>query len=108
MIAKKQIERAFPNAKIYTACNGKLGVQEVVELDNVGVGIDGIFMDYHMPVMSGLEATRQIRRRAPTFSPKNNKIHVAMLTADITETSRQAMVASGADSILLKPTKPID
>ena len=106
MIVKKQIERAFPNAKIYTAYNGELGVQEVVELDRVGVSIDGVFMDYHMPVISGLEATRQIRKRAATLSPKNNKIPVAMLTADITETSRQAMVASGADFILLKPTKP--
>ena len=106
MIAKKQIERAFPNAKIYTAYNGKLGAEEVVELDNSGASIDGIFMDYHMPVMSGLEATRQIRRKASTLSLKNKKIPVAMLTADITETSRQSMLACGADFILLKPTKP--
>ncbi len=105
LIAKKQIERAFPNAKIYTAYNGKLGVEEVIKLDNMGVSIDGVFMDYHMPVMSGLEATRQIRRSASNLSPKNNKIPVAMLTADITETSRRAMLASGADFILLKPTK---
>ena len=100
MIAKKQIERAFINASVYTGANGKLGVEEIERLQNLGVEIDGIFMDYHMPIMSGLEATRQIRTTA------NCKVPVAMLTADITENSRQSMLASGADFILLKPSRP--
>lgn len=57
-------------------------------------------MDYHMPEMSGLEATRQIRKIS------NKKIPIAMLTADITETSRQSMLTSGVDFILLKPSRP--
>ncbi|CAM9486202.1 unnamed protein product, partial [Ectocarpus fasciculatus] len=96
MIAKKQIQRVFVSAKVHTAANGKHGVELVERLTSKGVTIDGIFMDYHMPVMSGLEATRQIGNIGLRFP-------IAMLTADVTEISRQAMLASGADFILLKP-----
>lgn len=99
MIAKKQIEREFVHAEVHTAANGKLGVQLVESLENQGVHMDGIFMDYHMPVTSGIEATQQIRKT-------NKSVPIAMLTADITETSRSSMLASGADLILLKPSKP--
>ena len=99
MIAKKQIQRVFVNAKVHTAANGKLGVELVEGLTSRGVTIDGIFMDYHMPVMSGLEATRQIGKIAL-------RVPIAMLTADVTEISRQSMLGSGADFILLKPSRP--
>ncbi|CAM9867869.1 unnamed protein product, partial [Pylaiella littoralis] len=99
MIAKKQIEREFVNATVYTAANGKLGVEEVERLENEGVDIYGVLMDYHMPIMSGLEATRQIKRTG-------RNVPVTMLTADITEISRQTMLSSGADLVLLKPSRP--
>ncbi|CAM9497169.1 unnamed protein product, partial [Pylaiella littoralis] len=99
MIAKKQIEREFVHATVYTAANGKLGVEEVERLENEGVDIDGVLMDYHMPIMSGLEATRQIKRTG-------RNVPVTMLTADITEISRQSMLSSGADLVLLKPSRP--
>lgn len=99
MIAKKQIERIFVNARVHTCVNGKLGVERVESLIDDSVYIDGIFMDYHMPVMSGIESLGEIRK-------KNIRSPVTMLTADITETSRQTMIAAGADFILLKPTKP--
>ena len=99
MIAKKQIERAFVNAKVHTALNGKLAVEQVERLMKDCVHIDGIFMDYHMPTLSGTEASREIRKR-------NVHVPITMLTADITETSRQNMIASGVDLILLKPSKP--
>lgn len=101
MIAKKQIEKAFVNATVHQAANGKLAVEEIRRLMSEGVDVDGIFMDYHMPVMSGLEATRQIKSMY-------TEIPVAMLTADITEISRQSMVASGADFVLLKPSRPLE
>ncbi|CAN0455508.1 unnamed protein product, partial [Ectocarpus sp. 12 AP-2014] len=96
MIAKKQIGRAFENATIHTAANGKLGVELVEGLMKKRIHVDGILMDYHMPVMSGVEASREIRKMS-------NKVPITMLTADITETSRQLMIASGTDLILLKP-----
>lgn len=99
MIAKKQIERVFVNAKVHTALNGTLAIEQVERLLKECVRIDGIFMDYHMPILSGIEASREIRKR-------NVRVPITMLTADITETSRQNMIASGIDLILLKPSKP--
>lgn len=101
MIAKKQIEKGFADAKLYTAKNGKLGLEEIGRLEGEGVHVDGIFMDVHMPVMSGLEAVRQIRKL-------KNRTPITMLTADITETSRQSMFSFGADFILLKPSRPVE
>jgi len=70
----------------------------IMSLHREGVNIDGIFMDYHMPVMSGLEAVRLIRKEC--------RLPITMLTADITDESRQSMLSSGADFILLKPSRP--
>ncbi|CAM9400825.1 unnamed protein product [Ectocarpus sp. 12 AP-2014] len=99
MIAKKQINRVYANATGHTAGNGKLGVEQFEWLEKQRVSIDGIFMDYHMPVMSGIEASREIRK-------SSTSVPITMLTADITETSRQNMIAAGADLILLKPSQP--
>lgn len=99
MLARKQIERAFAGATVHTALDGKLAVEEIERLTKLGEHIDGVFMDYHMPVLDGLEATRQLRTN-------NSPIPITILTADVTETSRQAIVASGADFILLKPSRP--
>ena len=98
MIAKKQIERGFPKAIIYTASDGKSGLDKIMSLHREGIAIDGILMDYHMPIMSGLEATRLIRKEC--------RLPITMLTADITDESRQSMLASGCDFIMLKPSTP--
>ena len=98
MVAKKQIEGAFAKAKIYTAANGKIGLELIERLEKDGPVIDGVLMDYHMPLMSGIEATRLLRK-AKRLTP------ITILTADITEISRQAMLASGTDFILIKPSR---
>lgn len=87
------------NAIVHTAVNGKLGVEQVTRLIDEGVHVDGVFMDYHMPVMSGIEASCAIRKQSI-------RVPITMLTADITETSRQSMIATGIDLILLQPSKP--
>ena len=99
MIAKKQIEKAFVKATLLQASNGALAVEKVNSVLGEGGRIDGVFMDCHMPVMSGFEATHGIKCI-------DKSIPVAMLTADITETSRQAMLSAGADFILIKPSRP--
>ena len=103
MILKKHIETTFTSALVYTADNGETAVECVDRLIEEGVVINGIFMDYHMPVMTGLQAT--ISLRSKTSKNPSKYIPITMLTADITETSRKSMAASGADSILLKPTR---
>ena len=60
---------------------------------------DLIFMDWHMPVMDGLDATRAIRE-----SDKIGRIIVA-LTADVTENAQQRCLEAGMNDYLSKPIK---
>lgn len=76
--------------------NGAEAVQTATER-----GYDVILMDYHMPVMDGLEATRQIRAwekqhgRAPVF--------IAALTAGEGAEDRHSCLTAGMDDFLTKP-----
>jgi CheY-like chemotaxis protein len=62
----------------------------------------GVFMDYHMPQCSGVDAIIQIRRlekqHGVDFTP------IIAFTADLTPTSRSAFMAVGANDIMEKPT----
>jgi len=59
---------------------------------------DLIIMDWRMPVMDGLEATRQIRQRPLTTQPK-----ILMLTASAFEDDRRTAAEAGVDEYLRKP-----
>lgn len=72
------------------AGNGKEGVEKTLELKP-----DLVLMDISMPVMSGLEATKQIRRLSPT-----TKIVILSLHDDKT-IAAQAKEA-GADAYVVK------
>lgn len=102
MILEKHIGKRFINSTIYTEINGLLGFERIVKLHKSGEKVYGVFMDYHMPIMSGIESTIRIRKKL------GNSIPISILTADITDTSRQAMISSGADFILSKPTRSND
>lgn len=60
---------------------------------------DVVVMDVHMPVLSGLEATRRIRAANPDT-------HVLVLTADDDDQYVVALLRAGASGYLLK-TAPI-
>ncbi|MBP9712763.1 MAG: PAS domain S-box protein [Sterolibacterium sp.] len=57
-----------------------------------------IIMDWRMPVMDGLEATRRIRQLPLTRQPK-----ILMLTASAFEDDHRIAIASGIDEYLRKP-----
>ena len=60
---------------------------------------DLIFLDLHMPVMSGVEVTREIR----AMEAPNRHIPIIALTADaVTKNKRDALTA-GIDAYLIKP-----
>jgi DNA-binding NarL/FixJ family response regulator len=49
-----------PHWKIYEAANGQLAVDQILEIKP-----DVVVMDIVMPVMSGIEAAYEVRRRVP-------------------------------------------
>ena len=57
---------------------------------------DLVFMDLKMPVMDGLEATRQIKERMPSLP-------IIALTANAFDTDREVALQAGCDDFLSKP-----
>ncbi len=84
-------------ARVFMASNGA----EAVELCKVNPGIDIILMDIKMPVMDGLEATRQIRKF-------NNKVTIIAQTAFTLYTDYENAIAAGCNDYISKPIKPQD
>ena len=61
---------------------------------------DLVFMDCHMPVMDGFEATRRIRDQTPAGAPR---LRIVALTADALAGDRERCLASGMDDYMTKP-----
>jgi len=75
--------------------------QEYIE-SGIQPTLTGIFMDYHMPKCSGLEAIRKIRRIEHS-NPELNPVHIVAFTADMSETSSRELINAGATEVLAKP-----
>lgn len=60
---------------------------------------DLIFMDSHMPVMDGKEATKAIRRS----SGRNRKTPVIATTADVITGVKEDLLSAGMDAYIAKP-----
>ncbi len=79
-------------AKTLIALTGK----EAIEITNTHKEIDLILMDIKMPVLSGLEATRQIRK-------SNNKVPIIAQTAYALVGDREKIIEAGCDDYISKP-----
>ncbi|MDX1957704.1 MAG: ATP-binding protein [Leptospiraceae bacterium] len=79
--------------EIKIASNGKIAT----ELQEEHI-FDFIFMDYHMPEMDGMNATKKIREK---FNSDRTKI--ILITADILDTDIDKMKLVGIDDFVFKP-----
>jgi PAS domain S-box-containing protein len=82
------------------AVNGEQALQAVQRAASVGRRYDAVLMDVHMPVMSGHEATRALRR-----TEAGRHLPIIALTAAALVTERDEALEAGMNDFL---TKPID
>ena len=89
---------------------GKLGHQVEIQDDGQGVldadldQFDIILMDCQMPIVDGLEATRQIRQRE-LANPSLDPIYIIAMTANNQEDDRAACLEAGMDDFISKPVQ---
>jgi CheY-like chemotaxis protein len=81
----------------WTACLACNGFDAIAALERENFGL--VLMDVQMPVMDGLMATREIRRR---FAPECQPAIIAF-TANTLPGDRESCLAAGMDDYLSKP-----
>jgi len=79
----------------YSAVNGK----EIIEKIENNKNIDLVLMDIEMPVMNGIEATFELKKRYP-------QIKIIMLTVFDNDENIFNAIKAGADGYLLKEVDP--
>jgi len=95
MLVVQLIRKRFPNARILEAENGK---QALELLDNNLP--DLILMDVQMPVMDGLDASRNIRTHN---NPKVRNLPIVALTAGVSKPEQELCRLAGMTDFISKP-----
>jgi len=81
------------------------GVEALAALEDAAPGTyDLVFMDLHMPLMDGYEATRQIRK----LGPAKGALPIVARTANVMAEDKKACLEAGMDDYLAKPVDPSD
>ena len=91
-VAKRFLQRL--GCDVVIAENGQRGVEEYFR-DEFGL----VLMDVQMPVMDGLAAAREIRRREPA----GRHVPIVALTASAMTDEMERCTAAGMDGLLVKP-----
>jgi CheY-like chemotaxis protein len=86
------------------ACNGEEALRCIRQdsaVERIGTSYAVVLMDLHMPVMDGLEATRQLRQ----FEKEHDgvRVPVVAVTASMADECEQACTAAGMNGFLSKP-----
>lgn len=83
--------------RVTLVSNGQMAVEAVRENQ-----YDLVLMDIEMPVMDGLEATREIRKMD---DPQKSSIPIAALTAHALKGDKERFMAAGMDGYITKPVQ---
>lgn len=67
---------------------------------------DIVFMDCHMPLMDGYEATRRIREQELVGRADGARVPIVALTADALASDRERCIKAGMDDFMTKPVSP--
>jgi len=96
--------------KIVTGALKKLNVDEIIEASNGQEAVDAaagdsdiglILMDWNMPIMTGIDAVRNIRAAG-------NKTPIVMVTTESEKSKVIEAIKTGANDYLVKPFNPQD
>ena len=88
------------NMTFEVALDGKQAVESFIDSEQNGKApYDIILMDVQMPVMDGLEATREIRQ----YNDHGKVIPIIAMTASIMQEEQQKCLESGMNDVLAKP-----
>lgn len=98
LVARKTLEKQFPNIRITLAENGLEAVQALERQ-----AFDIVLMDMQMPIMDGQEATRHIREKMP---PHIATLPVLAMTAHAHIAKEEQFKEYGMDDYVLKPFEP--
>lgn len=100
IINQKLTQKILTNQgfRVDIADNGKVAVEKFKNHH-----YDLIFMDIQMPVMDGLEATRQIRKFEKTNHFSEEKVKIIALTANSQQQDKETCLAAGIDDYINKP-----
>ncbi|WP_300441855.1 PAS domain S-box protein [Christiangramia sp.] len=93
-LANSIIKKILPNSNLIQAENGLEAVEKYKNNK-----LDLIFMDIQMPIMSGLEATEEIRK----IEKENSYTPIVALTARAVKNEKNRCIKSGMDDYLAKP-----
>ena len=83
---------------VISVVNGKEAVEAYKKNKNIGL----ILMDIQMPIMNGIEATKEIKLLEEY---QNNKINIIALTAYAMKEDREKIIKYGFDDYIVKPVK---
>lgn len=91
MLARTLIKKILPNATLFEASNGKIGVEKCKESNP-----DLVLLDIQMPILNGYEAAKEIREF-------NETVPIIALTAGTIKGEKEKCLESGMNDYVSKP-----